>query len=79
MLPLHAHYPSLPLRVIICHFFRFHDVLEGNDIDCAESLGNFRGYDPSLDPYTLYLGNLPAEIMYTIAFDHFYDFSKAFD
>ena len=43
--------------------------------DCAKSLGTFRGSDPSLDPYSLYLGN---DIL-TIAFDYSTNFSKAFD
>ena len=44
-----------------------------------ESLGNFRVCDPSLDPYSLYLGNILVKIMFIIAFDHTKDFSKAFD
>ena len=42
-------------------------------------LGTFRGYEPSLDPYSLYLGSMPAKITLTTAFDFFTDFSKAFD
>ena len=59
--------------------FHFHDLLKGNEVDCVEFLGNFRGYDTSLDPYSFYLGNLPMKILYTIAFDHSHDFSKSFD
>jgi len=73
---------SLPSPSPVCHnmsLFQFYDMLEGNEVECVESLGNFRGYDPSLNPYSLYLGNLPMKIMYTIAFDHSHDFSKAFD
>ena len=44
-----------------------------------DSLGTFRGYDPSLDPYSLYLRNVLAENMLTIAFDYSTDFSKVFD
>jgi len=66
---------------LACHnmsLLHFHDVLEGNKFDTVKSLGNLRGY-PSLDPYSLYLGNMPAKIMYTIAFDHSHTFAKAFD
>jgi len=52
---------------------------EGNEIDCMDSLGTFRGCDPSLDPYSLYLGNMPVKILFTTAFNFFTDFSKAFD
>ena len=54
-------------------------VLKGNLVDCSESLGTFRGYDPLLDPYRLYLEGMPREIALTIAFDYSADFSKAFD
>ena len=53
--------------------------LEGNAVDCVESLDTFRGYDLYLDPHILYLGNLPAKIMSTIVFDYSTNFSKAFD
>jgi len=33
----------------------YHDMLEGTKVECVESLGTFRGYDPSLDTYSLYL------------------------
>ena len=32
-----------------------HIVLEGNKVGCFESLGTFRGYDPLLNVYSLYL------------------------
>jgi len=48
-------------------------------VDCSEFLGAFRGYDPSLDPYSPYLEDIPRKIMFTIAFDHSTDFSKASD
>jgi len=54
-----------------------HDMLEENEIDCMDSLGTFRGYDPSLNPYSLFLGNLPGKILFTIAFNHCTDLSKA--
>ena len=47
--------------------------------DCMESLGTFRGYDPSLDPYSLYLECMPLKTMFVTAFTCFTDFSKAFD
>jgi len=57
----------------------YHDMLKGDVFDCVESLGTFRGYDPSLDPYRLYLANMPMKILFTIAFNHYIDFSKACD
>ena len=46
--------------------------------DCMDSLGTFRGYDPSLDPYSLYLESMPLKTMFVTAFTSFTDFSKAF-
>jgi len=60
---------NLPL--VACH-----DMVKGDVFDCMNSLGTFRGYDPSLDPYSLYLGGMPAKIMLTTAFYFFNDFSK---
>jgi len=54
-------------------------ILEGNGVDYLESLGTFRGYDPSLEPYRLYLEIMPVKIMSTTAFDFSTDFSKAID
>jgi len=51
----------------------------GNVVDYFESLGSSRGYAPFLDPYGQYLEDMPRKIMFTIAFDHSNDFSKAFD
>ena len=48
-------------------------------VDCSKSLGTFRGYASSLNPYSLYLEVVPGKIMFTISFDHSTDFSKAFD
>jgi len=56
-----------------------HGLLNGNVVDCFEFPGTFRGYNPSLDPYNLYLKNMPRKIMLTIAFNYYDDFSKAFD
>ena len=70
---------SLPLELYNLSLVAGHNMLEGNEIDCMESLGTFRGYDPSLDPYNLYLGNMPAKILFTIAFNHSMNFSKACD
>jgi len=54
-------------------------MLKWKTVDCIEFLGTFRGYDPFLDPYSLYLGNTPLKIMLTIAFNRSTDFFKAFD
>ena len=54
-------------------------MLEGNQVDYLDTLGTFRGYDPSLDPYHLYLEHLPGKIVLIIAFDYSSDFSNAFD
>ena len=54
-------------------------MLEGNAIGCVEFLGTFRGYDPSLNRYSLYLGNMLVKIMLTTVFDYSTDFFKAFD
>jgi len=65
-----------------CHnlsLVEYHVMLEGKEVDCIKSLVTFRGYDPSLDPYNLYLGNMPAKILFTIAFNHSMNFSKACD
>jgi len=56
-----------------------HDMLKGDVSDCMDSLGIFREYDPSLDPYSLYLGGMPAKIMLTTVFHFFTDFSKTSD
>jgi len=56
-----------------------HDMLEGNVFDFMQPVCTFRGYDPFLDPYNLYLGNMHAKILFTIAFNHSTDFSKACD
>ena len=73
---------SLPSPSPECYnmsLVEYRDMLEGNEIDCVESLSTFRGYDPSLDPYSLYLGNMPVKIIYTIVCDHLHNFSKDFD
>jgi len=44
-----------------------------------DSLGTFRGYDPSLDPYSLYLESMPLKTMFVTTFTSFTDFSMAFD
>ena len=72
---------SLPSPFPECHnmsLVNYHDVLEENVDDCVESLGIFRGYDPSPDPYSLYLGNVPIKIMFTIVCNHSKDFAMAF-
>ena len=47
--------------------------------DCIDNLGTFRGYNPSHDPYSLYLESMPLKTMFVTAFTSFTDFSKAFD
>ena len=44
-----------------------------------ESLGDLRGYNPSLDPYCAYLEDMPRKIEWTTFFDYYFDFSMAFD
>jgi len=39
-----------------------------------ESLGNNRGYNPSVDPYCAYLKDVPSKIMWSIFFDNTFDF-----
>ena len=49
---------SLPSPSLGCHIMPsvdFHGVLNVKVFDCMDSLGTFRGYNPSLDPYSLYL------------------------
>ena len=60
-------------------FADFHDMFQGDVLDCIESLGTFRGYNPSLDPYSLYLRSMPLQIMLPTAFNFSTDFTKAFD
>ena len=71
--------PSLSPECCNMSLVNYHDVLEGNVDKCVESLNTFIGYDPSLYPYSLHLGNVPTKNMLTAAFDYFTDFSKAFD
>jgi len=54
-------------------------MLEGDVFDYVEPLGTFRRYDPFLDPDSLYLGNIPVKILFTIAFNYSIYFSKACD
>jgi len=54
-------------------------VLEGNEVDCSKSLDTFRGYDPSFNPYRLYLEDMPEKIILIITFNYSTDSSKAFD
>ena len=44
-----------------------------------ESLGDFRGYNPSLDPYYAHLEDMPSNIEWTTFFDYYFDFSMTFD
>jgi len=43
------------------------------------SLGCFSGFNASLDPYYMYLEDLPRKITWTTFFNHPYNFSKAID
>jgi len=54
------------------------DVL-GGYVDNFLSLGYLRGYDPSIDPYCVYVGDLPRKVMLTVFFNPCYDFSMGFD
>jgi len=56
-----------------------HAILEGNEVYCYEFLGTLRGYDPSLDLYSLYLANMLGKIILTSAFAYSSDFSNTFD
>jgi len=51
----------------------------GGSLDNYVSLGYFRGYDPSIDPYCVCLEDLPRKVMCTTIFNRSYDFHKAFD
>ena len=51
------------------------NMLKGNAIDKNWSLGTFGGYNPSLDPFHVYLVDLPRKITWTTFFDHSFDFS----
>ena len=42
-------------------------------------LGFLRGYDPSIKPYCVCLGDLPRKVMLTMLFNPSYDFSKIVD
>ena len=50
--------------------------LLGRTVDDYVSLGYFRGYDPSIDPYCACLEDLPRTVMWTMLFNPSYDFSK---
>jgi len=65
---------SLPSPLPECH-----NMFQGDVFDCMDSLGTFRGYNPSLDPYSLYLENMPLKIMFITVFTSFTDLSKTFD
>ena len=56
------------LSTTLSHLHAFH-----------ESLGDVRGYNPSLDPYCAYLEDVPRKIMWSTFFDHDFDFSMALD
>jgi len=43
-----------------------------------KSLGDIRGSHPTFDPYCTYMEDVPRQIMWSIFFDHAFDFSMAF-
>ena len=47
----------------------------GENANIFVSLGCFSGFNASLDPYYIYLENLPRKVMWTTFFNHSYDFS----
>jgi len=52
---------TLPSHSPKCHDWPLidsHVMLEENKVDYSKTLGTFRGYDPSLVPYHLYLKHL---------------------
>ena len=51
----------------------------GGKGDDYVSLGYFRRYDPSIDPYYVCLEDLSRKITWTTFFNSSYDFSKAID
>jgi len=51
----------------------------GGNIDNFLSLGYFHGYNASLNPYCICLGDLPKIIMLTTFFNPSYDFSMTID
>jgi len=53
------------------------DVLKANNDVVYESSGAFKGYDPSLDQYSLYLKDMSRKILLTNLFQHSFDFSMA--
>jgi len=60
---------SSPLLPTTCsHLHAFH-----------ESLGDIRGYNPSLDPYCAYLEDMPTKIEWTNFFDYYFNFFMPFD
>jgi len=48
-------------------------------VDNFVFLGFLRGYDPSIKPYCVCLGDLPRKVMLTMFFNPSYDFSISFD
>ena len=51
----------------------------GGNVHNFVSLGYFRGCEPSIDPYCVYLKDLPRKITWSTCFNPFYDFSIGFD
>ena len=53
------------------------NMLEGSDENFV-SLGYFSGYDAALDPYCIYLVDMPRKIMWNTFFDFSFDVSLVF-
>ena len=50
----------------------------GGNVETFESLGNYSGYDVTLDPYCIYLVDKPKNILWNTFFTFSFDFSMAF-
>ena len=50
----------------------------GGNVDNFMSLGYFSGYNPSLDPYFMYLVDAPRKIMWNTSSVFSFDFSMTF-
>ena len=53
--------------------------LEGRANEFDRSLGNYRGYNYSIDPYYFYLEDMPKSIVLSSLPHYSADYSKAFD
>jgi len=53
--------------------------MPGGNANNFVTLGCFNGFNLSLDPYCMYLEDLPTKITWTTVFNPLYDFSIAID